>query len=216
MKLFLDTIDAEEIKKYNDFGLVDGITTNPSLMAKSKEGFYETTKKLASLIKGDVSIEAVSNDFNSMIEEGQKILAIAENIAIKLPITWDGLKACKYFSKKGYKTNMTLCFSTTQAILAAKCGATYVSPFIGRLDDIGEDGLQLIADIREIYDNYKFNTQILAASIRNIEHIAEASIIGADIVTISPKLMSELITHPLTDKGLEQFNQDWSKSGMKI
>lgn len=216
MELFLDSVDSLEIKKYNAFGIIDGVTTNPSLMASAKKNFRETANDICNLIRGDVSIEVVSNDFEEMVEEGNKILEIATNMVVKLPITWDGLKACKYFSSKKRKVNMTLCFSASQALLAAKAGAAYISPFIGRLDDIGEDGMGLIAEIREIYDNYQFETKILAASIRTIEHVTEAALCGADVATIPAKIMSQLLAHPLTDKGLEQFNQDWTKSGMKI
>lgn len=216
MKLFLDSVDSLEIEKYNSYGVIDGVTTNPTLMASSKTDFYETVEKICALVKGDVSIEVASNDFKTMVQEGKKIVEVAENIAIKLPVTWDGLKACKYFTDQGHKVNMTLCFSANQALLAAKAGATYISPFIGRLDDIGEDGMQLIAEIRTIYDNYKFKTQILAASIRTVEHVTEAALYGADVATIPATLMSQLLSHALTDKGLKQFNQDWAKSGMKI
>ena len=216
MELFLDSVDSFEIKKYNAFGIVDGVTTNPSLMASAKKNFRETANDICNLVRGDVSIEVVSNDFEEMVEEGNKIFEIATNMVVKLPITWDGLKACKYFSSKKRKVNMTLCFSASQALLAAKAGAAYISPFIGRLDDIGEDGMGLIAEIREIYDNYQFETKILAASIRTIEHVTEAALCGADVATIPAKIMSQLLAHPLTDKGLEQFNQDWTKSGMKI
>lgn len=216
MKLFLDSVDRAEIKKYSDFGVIDGITTNPSLMASSDADFYKTISEICSIVEGDVSIEVVSNDLENMIKEGEKILEVANNIVIKLPVTWDGLQACRHFTNKGHKVNMTLCFSASQALLAAKCGATYISPFIGRLDDIGEDGMELIADIRAIYDNYKFKTQILAASIRTVEHVNEAAIYGADVATISTKIMAQLVSHPLTDKGLAQFNQDWAKSGMKV
>lgn len=216
MELFLDSVDSFEIKKYNAFGIVDGVTTNPSLMASAKKSFRETANDICNLVRGDVSIEVVSNDFEEMVEEGNKILEIATNMVVKLPITWDGLKACKYFSSKKRKVNMTLCFSASQALLAAKAGAAYISPFIGRLDDIGEHGMGLIAEIREIYDNYQFETKILAASIRTIEHVTEAALCGADVATIPAKIMSQLLAHPLTDKGLEQFNQDWTKSGMKI
>jgi len=216
MELFLDSVDSLEIKKYSTYGIVDGITTNPSLMASSKTDFYETVGKICALVKGGVSIEVASNDFETMVKEGEKIVDIAENIVIKLPVTWDGLRACKYFTDQGHKVNMTLCFSASQALLAAKVGATYISPFIGRLDDIGEDGMQLIAEIRTIYDNYEFKTKILAASIRTVQHVAEAALYGADVATIPSKLMSHLVEHSLTDKGLEQFNKDWAKSGMKI
>ncbi len=216
MKLFLDSVDITEIKKFNTFGIVDGITTNPSLIAKSTVSFHETVNSLCGLIEGDVSIEVISNNFEEIIKEGEKILAINSNLVIKLPVTWDGIKACKYFSEKRHKVNMTLCFSPNQALLATKAGATYISAFVGRLDDIGEDGIQLIADIRDIYDNYKFKTKILAASIRTLDHIANVALCGADVATISEKLMSKLLDHHLTKKGLEKFNHDWVKSGMKI
>lgn len=216
MKLFLDSIDIPEIEKYSSCGMIDGVTTNPSLMSSSKMGFYETAKALCSAVKGDVSIEVASNDLETMIKEGEKIVGIAKNIVIKLPVTLDGLRACKYFSDKKHKVNMTLCFSANQALLAAKAGAFYISPFIGRLDDIGEDGMQLIDEIRTIYDNYKFKTQILAASVRTVDHVVEAALCGADVATIPLKLVEELVKHPLTDKGLDQFNKDWAKSGMKI
>ena len=160
MELFLDSVDIFEIKKYQDYGIIDGVTTNPSLMASSSMGFMETARNICKIVKGDVSIEVASNDYDGMIEEGNKILQIASNVVIKLPITWDGLKACKYFADKKKKVNMTLCFSESQALLAAKNGAAYVSPFIGRLDDIGSDGIQLIENIREIYDNFGYNTKI--------------------------------------------------------
>ena len=214
MKLFLDSVDSAEIEKYGSF--IDGITTNPSLMASSKENFYDIVKEICTLVNGSVSIEVASNDFETIIAEGKKIVAIADNIVIKLPVTWDGLEACKYFTDKGHKVNMTLCFSANQALLAAKMGATYISPFIGRLDDIGEDGMQLISEIRTIYDNYELKTKILAASIRTTQHVTEAALYGADIATIPAKLMSKLVAHPLTKKGLEQFNEDWAKSGKKI
>jgi transaldolase len=216
MKLFLDSIDIPEIKKYNDCGIIDGVTTNPSLMSSSKKSFHETVEELCAAVNGDVSIEVASNDFENMVKEGNKIVGLAKNIVIKLPVTWDGLRACKYFADKGHKVNMTLCFSASQALLAAKAGAFYISPFIGRLDDIGEDGMQLISEIRSIYDNYSFKTQILAASIRTVDHVIEAALCGADVATIPLKLIDELAKHPLTDKGLEQFNKDWAKSGMKI
>jgi len=216
MRLFLDSINSDEIRKYNALGAVDGITTNPSLMSKSEDDFYTTAAKLCGLISGDVSIEVASNEFKEMIKEGEKILNVAPNVVIKLPITWDGIRACRYFAHNNHKVNMTLCFSPSQALIAAKAGATYVSPFIGRLDDIGEDGMKLIEDIRTIYDNYQYKTQILAASIRNVDHVNCAALSGADVATIPVKIMSELVKHPLTDKGLGQFNQDWLDSGMKI
>ena len=216
MEIFLDSVDLVEIKKYRIYNVVDGITTNPSLMANSKMDFYDTINSMCELINGDISVEVASNDFEEMVKEGNKILKIASNIVVKLPMTWDGLRACKYFRDSGAKVNMTLCFSPNQALLAAKSGATYISPFIGRLEDVGEDGIQLIADIRNIYNNYDFKTKILAASIRSTEHVFEAALCGADVVTVSAKILSQLVEHDLTSKGLEKFNQDWTKSGMKI
>jgi len=216
MEIFLDSVDLDEIKKYQSYGVIDGVTTNPSLMASAELGFHEVVSQICALVEGDVSIEAPSNDYEDMIKEGEKILNIASNIVLKLPVTWDGIKACKYFTSNGHKVNMTLCFSANQALLAAKAGATYISPFIGRLDDIGESGMQLIADIRDIYDNYDCKTKILAASIRTNEHVTEAALCGADVATIPGKLLSQLVKHDLTDKGLEKFNADWAKSGMKI
>jgi len=216
MEIFIDSIDFNEITKYKSYGVIDGVTTNPTLIASSTMEFHELVSQICSLRDIDVSIEVPSNDYESMIQEGKKISKIAPNIVIKLPVTWDGIRACKYFTDKGQKTNMTLCFSANQAILAAKAGATYISPFIGRLDDIGSDGMQLIEDIRVIYDNYKFKTKILAASIRTLEHVSEAAICGADVVTIPGKLLSQLVNHDLTDQGLAKFNADWAKSGMKV
>ena len=216
MEIFLDSVDLVEIKKYRIYNVVDGITTNPSLMANSKMDFYDTINSMCELINGDISVEVASNDFEEMVKEGNKILKIASNIVVKLPMTWDGLRACKYFRDSGAKANMTLCFSPNQALLAAKSGATYISPFIGRLEDVGEDGIQLISDIRNIYNNYDFKTKIPAASIRSTEHVFEAALCGADVVTVSAKILSQLVEHDLTSKGLEKFNQDWAKSGMKI
>ena len=185
-------------------------------MASAEASFHEVVSQICLLVDGDVSIEAPSNDYENMVKEGEKILKIASNIVLKLPVTWDGIRACKYFTNNSHKVNMTLCFSANQALLAAKAGATYISPFIGRLDDIGESGMQLIEDIRDIYDNYDYKTKILAASIRTSEHVTEAAICGADVATIPGKLLSQLVKHDLTDKGLEKFNADWAKSGMKI
>lgn len=216
MKIFLDTIDIQEIEKYQEYKLIDGITTNPSLMAKADQGFYPYAKQLCNLVKGDVSLEVTSASYEGMLTEGNKICDIADNIVIKLPMTWSGVRACEYFAKQGVKVNMTLCFSPVQALIAGRAGAEYISPFIGRLDDIGEDGLMLIEEIRVIYDNYNIDTNILAASIRSVEHVGGAAICGADYITIPPRLMENLIHHDLTNKGIEQFNRDWSNSGMKI
>lgn len=216
MKIFLDTIDTKEIQKYQYYNLVDGITTNPSLMAKADKEFKILAKELCDLVKGDVSLEVTASDYEDMLLEGNKIREIADNVVIKLPMTWPGVKACEYFAKQNVKVNMTLCFSPMQALVAGRAGAEYISPFIGRLDDIGEDGLMLIEAIRAIYDQYNMKTNILAASVRSIDHMCSAALCGADFITIPPRLMENILHHDLTDKGLEQFNKDWSKSGMKI
>ncbi|RTK93987.1 MAG: fructose-6-phosphate aldolase [Rickettsiales bacterium] len=216
MEIFLDSIDFSEIKKYQNLGIIDGVTTNPTLMANSKKGFYETAEQICELVKGDVSIEVAATSFEDMVKEGNKIFAIASNVVLKLPITWEGLKACRNFTDKGQKVNMTLCFTANQALLAAKCGATYISPFIGRLDDINEDGMQLIIDTRTIYNNFNYKTKILSASIRNVEHVMEAALYGSDVATISPQILSQLVKHDLTDQGLKKFSDDWANSGMKI
>ncbi len=216
MKFFVDTADIEAIRELNDLGMVDGVTTNPSLILKSGRDILEVTKEICDLVDGPVSAEVVATEADAMIAEGRKLAAIAENIAVKLPLTWDGLKACKVLSGEGFMVNVTLCFSPNQALLAAKVGATFISPFIGRLDDINLDGMDLIADIREIYDNYDFGTQILAASIRTVNHVTEAAKIGADVMTAPPSVIKALAKHPLTDKGLEQFLADWAKTGQKI
>ena len=216
MKIFLDSVDLTEIKRFNEYGIIDGITTNPTLMSSVSTGFTEIISKLTTVVKGDISIEVVSNDYASMIVEGNKILEINDNLVIKLPLTWDGIKACKYFAKQNIKVNMTLCFSLNQALLAAKAGAAYVSPFVGRLEDIGKDGIGLIADIRTTYTNYGIKTEILAASIRNLKHIEQVALCGADVVTVPAKVLSEMIGHHLTDVGLKKFNEDWARSRKKI
>lgn len=216
MKIFLDSIDLTEIRKFNDYGIIDGITTNPTLMASVPMDFTEIISRLTTILKGDISIEVASNDYASMIIEGNKILEINNSLVIKLPLTWDGIKACNYFAKQNIKVNMTLCFSLNQALLAAKAGATYVSPFVGRLEDIGKDGIGLIADIRTAYNNYGIKTEILAASIRTLKHIEQVALCGADVVTVPAKVLSEMISHHLTDAGLKKFNEDWAKSGKKI
>ena len=217
MKFFIDSADINEIKQINNYNFVDGVTTNPSLIAKSGRDFKEVITEICSIVSGPISAEVAANDFENMVKEGEILAKIAKNICIKLPLTMDGLKACFYFSKKNIQTNVTLCFSAAQALLAAKAGATFVSPFVGRLDDINCDGLGLISEIRKIYDNYPdFNTEILVASIRNPLHITESAKIGADVATIPAKVFHSLISHPLTDKGLEIFNKDWQKTGQKI
>ena len=209
MKLFLDTIDINEIKTYHDYGILDGVTTNPSLMSKATQDVNEQVKAICNLIDGDVSIEVISSKYQDMINEGKKFVEIANNVVIKLPMTWDGVRACRYFADNDIKVNMTLCFSVNQAMLAAKSGATYISPFIGRLDDIGEDGMELIHKIRLMYDNYGFQTEILAASIRSPDHVEDAVLAGADVATIPPKIMQNLVMHHLTDAGIKKFNKDW-------
>lgn len=216
MKFFVDTAITEEIRELNDLGLIDGVTTNPSLILKSGRDIIDVTKEICSLVDGPVSAEVTANDFDSMMRQADILSKIAENICVKLPLTWDGLKACKALTKNGIKTNLTLCFSANQALLAAKAGATYVSPFIGRLDDIGLNGIDLIGEIRTIFDNYDFTTKILAASIRTVNHVKEAALIGADVATIPPSIMKILVKHPLTDKGLDIFLKDWAKTGQDI
>ena len=216
MKFFVDTAEFDAIAELHELGMVDGVTTNPSLIMKSGRDILEVTKAICELIDGPVSAEVVATEADAMIAEGRKLAAIAENIAVKVPLTWDGLKACKVLSGEGHMVNVTLCFSANQAILAAKAGATFISPFIGRLDDINLDGMQLIEDIRTIYDNYGFETQILAASIRTVNHITEAARIGADVITAPPAVIKAMASHPLTDKGLATFMADWAKTGQKI
>ncbi|WP_375358797.1 fructose-6-phosphate aldolase [Candidatus Tisiphia endosymbiont of Neophilaenus lineatus] len=216
MQIFLDSADIKEIDEINQLGIIDGITTNPSLMSKTKDDFVSTITEICKIITSDVSVEVVANDVDTMISQGNKILEISSNIVIKLPMTWNGIKACQYFSNKEKKVNMTLCFSVNQALIAAKAGAYYISPFIGRLDDIGLNGISLISDIRQVYDNYQYQTKILAASIRNPNHVYQASMYGADVATMSSKIIKQLLDHPLTDFGLEIFNKDWDKSGLKI
>ncbi|WP_295313199.1 fructose-6-phosphate aldolase [Roseobacter sp.] len=216
MKFFVDTADTAAISELNDLGMVDGVTTNPSLILKSGRDIIEVTREICDIVSGPVSAEVVATDADAMIAEGRKLADIADNITVKLPLTWDGLKACKVLSSEGKMVNVTLCFSANQALLAAKAGATFISPFIGRLDDINLDGMDLIQDIRTIYDNFGFETQILAASIRSVNHIQDAALIGADVITAPPEVIRKLAAHPLTDKGLQQFMDDWSKTGQKI
>jgi transaldolase len=216
MKFFVDTAVVSEISELNDYGLLDGVTTNPSLIAKSGRDFKEVIAEICALVDGPVSAEVASMEYDGMVAEGEHLAKIAENVVIKLPLTLAGLKACRYFTQKGIKTNVTLCFTANQALLAAKAGATYISPFLGRLDDINIDGMDLIRDIREIYDNYGFETQILAASIRSANHVKEAALAGADVATIPPSVIKGLANHVLTDKGLEQFAKDWAATGQTI
>ncbi|MCX7301941.1 MAG: fructose-6-phosphate aldolase [Rhodobacterales bacterium] len=216
MKFFVDTAVISEIAELNELGMVDGVTTNPSLILKSGRNILEVTKEICDLVDGPVSAEVVATKAEDMIAEGRKLAEIADNIAVKVPLTWDGLKACKVLSGEGRMVNVTLCFSANQALLAAKAGATFVSPFIGRLDDINIDGLQLIADIRTIYVNYGYETQILAASIRTANHMSECAKIGADVATAPAAVIKAMANHVLTDKGLAQFTADWAKTGQKI
>ena len=217
MEIFLDSSDIKEIKGLNKANLVDGITTNPSLLASANTNFKILLKEICGEIKGPVSAEVTSPDIPSMLKEADVLRKIAKNIVIKVPLTWNGLQVCSILSAKKVKVNVTLCFSTSQALLAAKAGATYVSPFIGRLDDIGENGIQLIEDIKKIFNNYKnIKTKILSASIRSIEHFNAVSAIGSDVATVPVKIFKELHKHHLTDKGVDIFTADWKKSGMKI
>lgn len=217
MKFFVDTADVKEIRDLAATGLLDGVTTNPTLIAKSGRDFFEVIKEIAGVVDGPVSAEVTATDAEGMIREGEKLAKIADNIAIKVPLTWDGLKACKHFTDKGTMVNVTLCFSAAQAILAAKAGATFVSPFVGRLDDIGQNGMDLIYDICTIYNQYDyFNTQVLVASVRSPNHVVEAAKMGAHVATIPPSVLKQLVSHPLTDKGLATFLDDWKKTGQKI
>lgn len=218
MKFFVDTAEIDEIKELKATGMLDGVTTNPSLIAKSGRDFIEVTKEICDLLPGlPVSAEVVALDADSMITEGKKLAKIADNVVVKVPLTWDGIKATKAFSDAGIKTNVTLCFSPTQAILAAKSGATYVSPFVGRHDDVAQNGMGLIAEIKKIYDNYPaFKTEILVASIRSPMHVATAGYMGADVCTIPPSTIKQLVKHPLTDSGLASFMKDWEKTGQAI
>ena len=216
MQLFLDGSDIEKIRKFSKLGLIDGVTTNPSIILKSGKNMIEVISELAEIVSGSVSAEVSALDSEKMIEEGIKLSEIAKNVTVKLPITWDGLAACNALSKKGISINMTLCFSVSQALLAAKAGAEYVSPFIGRLDDLNLKGVELISDIKVVYSNYKFPTKILAASIRTINHVKECARHGADVATIPINIFEGLVKHPLTDSGLSQFTADWEKTGQSI
>lgn len=212
MKFFIDTADLSEIQEAHDLGVLDGVTTNPSLCMKiGVEDFEGHIAKICDIVEGDVSAEVISTEYDEIVEEGRKIAAIADNVVVKVPLIKDGIKAIKTFSDEGIKTNCTLCFSASQALLAAKAGATYISPFIGRLDDISSEGMGLIADIALIYDNYGFETEILAASIRHPMHVLEAARIGADVATMPLSVIEQLLKHPLTDSGLERFLSDWDK-----
>jgi len=216
MKFFADTAEIAEIRELADEGLLDGVTTNPSLIHKSGRDFLEVVREIAGVVQGPVSAEVVALDYDGMMREAEVLRKIAGNIAIKVPLTPAGLKACKALTDDGTMVNVTLCFSAAQALLAAKAGATFISPFVGRLDDVGSSGMELISDIRMIYDNYDFETQILVASIRNPMHVVEAAKIGADVMTAPPTIIRQLFNHPLTDAGLAAFLKDWEATGQKI
>ncbi|MAZ83832.1 MAG: fructose-6-phosphate aldolase [Hoeflea sp.] len=216
MKFFVDTADVKDIRELSELGLIDGVTTNPSLILKSGRDITEVTKEICDIVDGPVSAEVAATEYDEMVREGKVLAKIADNICIKLPLTLDGLRACRTLSGEGHAVNVALCFSANQALLAAKAGATFISPFIGRLDDMAIDGMDLIREIRVIYDNYGFETEILAASIRTVNHVKEAALIGADVATVPPATIRSLVKHPLTDKGLEAFLSDWKKTGQKI
>lgn len=217
MQIFLDSANLDEIREFAGTGLVDGVTTNPSLILKSGRKIDEVIKEICDIIPGSVSAEVVATEADKMIEEGNKLRKIASNVTVKLPLTEDGLKACYALTQDGATVNVTLCFSANQALLAAKAGATYISPFIGRLDDIGQEGMHLIEEICHVYRNYPdLSTKVLAASIRHTEHMRQAALVGADVATIPPKIMRQMMQHPLTDKGLEAFLKDWEKTGQSI
>ncbi|MCF1505193.1 MULTISPECIES: fructose-6-phosphate aldolase [unclassified Afifella] len=217
MKFFVDTADTAEIRELAEAGLLDGVTTNPSLIMKAGRPITDVIAEICDLVSGPVSAEVAATDYDTMLKEGHKLAEIADNVAIKVPLTLDGLKACRTFADEGRMVNVTLCFSANQALLAAKAGAAFISPFIGRLDDINLDGMELIEEIRIIYDNYpNFETEILAASVRTPNHVKQAAMIGADVVTVPPQVLRSLIKHPLTDKGLEAFLADWKKAGQSI
>ncbi len=216
MKFFVDTAEVNEIRELADIGLLDGVTTNPSLIAKSGRQFKEVIAEICSIVSGPVSAEVVSLDYAGMMREAAELKKIAKNVTIKVPLTIDGLKACKALTSEGTMVNVTLCFSANQALLAAKAGASFISPFVGRLDDIHLDGTELIAEIRQIYDNYAFDTEILAASLRTPLHVKRVALIGADVATMPPAVIKGLVKHPLTDKGIEQFMADWKKTGQSL
>jgi transaldolase len=216
MKFFVDTADTKDIRELADTGLLDGVTTNPTLISKAGRDFKEVIAEICAIVEGPVSAEVTALDAETMVEEGKTLAKIAKNVAVKVPLTLDGLKACRTLTQGGTMVNVTLCFSANQALLAAKSGATFISPFIGRLDDINIDGMDLIRDIRQIYDNYDFTTEILAASIRTPNHVKDAALAGADVATVPPNVLKGLVKHPLTDKGIESFLADWKKTGQSI
>ncbi|HLW27088.1 MAG TPA: fructose-6-phosphate aldolase [Kiloniellales bacterium] len=217
MKFFVDTADVAEIRDLAATGLVDGVTTNPSLVAKTGRSFLDVVQEICGIVDGPVSAEVTATDHETMLAEGRKLASLAENVCVKVPLTPDGLKTCKALTDEGTKVNVTLCFSSAQALLAAKAGATYISPFVGRLDDIGTDGMELIADIVQIYANYpEYSTEVLVASVRGPHHVVQAARLGADVATLPPAVLRALFKHPLTDRGLDAFLADWAKTGQSI
>jgi transaldolase len=217
MKFFVDTADVKDIRELNDLGLLDGVTTNPSLILKSGGKIAEVTKQICDIVSGPVSAEVVATEYSEMIAQAKVLAKIADNVCIKVPLTLDGLRACKTIrTEMNRMVNVTLCFSANQALLAAKAGASFISPFVGRIDDTGSDGMELISEIRTIYDNYDYKTEILTASVRTVNHVKQAALIGADVITAPPATLRALVKHPLTDKGLEQFLADWAKTGQTI
>jgi transaldolase len=216
MKFFADTADIDEIRELVSMGLIDGVTTNPSLIAKSGRDFTQVIKEICGLVEGPVSAEVIAIEADGMITEGRHLAELAPNIAVKVPLTWEGLKACRALTQGGAMVNVTLCFNANQALLAARAGATFVSPFIGRLDDMGLNGMEVIEEIRAIYDNYEFSTAILAASIRTVNHVKMSALAGADVATVPPATLKSLVKHPLTDKGVDMFLADWKKTGQTI
>ncbi|WP_457152735.1 fructose-6-phosphate aldolase [Mesorhizobium sp. P5_C1] len=217
MKFFVDTADVKDIRELNDLGLLDGVTTNPSLILKSGGKIAEVTKQICDIVKGPVSAEVTATEYFEMMQQAKVLAKIADNVCIKVPLTLDGLKACKTIrTEMNRLVNVTLCFSANQALLAAKAGASFISPFVGRIDDMGIDGMELIQEIRQIYDNYDFQTEILVASVRTVNHVKQAALIGADVATVPAATLKALVKHPLTDKGLEQFLADWAKTGQSI
>lgn len=216
MKIFIDTADTKDIRELAETGLVDGVTTNPSLAAKAGRDYVDVLSEICAMVPGPISAEVLATEFKGMLEEGKRVAKIAKNITVKVPLTWDGLKACKALRDENIPVNVTLCFSAVQAMMAAKAGASFISPFIGRVDDVGEDGMELIRAIRTIYDNYGYKTEILAASVRHVMHVREAALAGSDVATIPPAVFKSLLNHPLTDKGLAAFLEDARKAGVKI
>lgn len=216
MKIFLDSADIEEIKAYTSTGLVDGVTTNPSLIAKSGRNILDAISEICELVEGPVSAEVTATDFDTMLKEGKKLAALAKNVTVKVPLTEDGLRTCRALSDAGTQVNVTLCFTAGQALLAAKSGATFISPFVGRLDDLGQDGMGLIEEICTIYNNFGYDTEVLVASVRSSQHVVDAAMMGADVVTLPPKILGALYKHPLTDKGLDAFLADWKNTGQSI